>query len=71
MYSVLYVLARSIRMIGSAALHLCSVAEGRSDAYFEMGLHCWDMAAGALIVLEAGGFLLHPDGARYTLSVYE
>jgi len=46
---------RDIRRAGSAALDLCSVACGRLDAYFEWGLQPWDMAAGRLIIEEAGG----------------
>lgn len=46
---------RDIRRGGSAALDLCSVAAGRVDAYYERGVHAWDIAAGALIVHEAGG----------------
>lgn len=46
---------RDIRRAGSAALDLCSVACGRLDAYWEWGLQPWDMAAGRLIVEEAGG----------------
>lgn len=45
---------RDIRRIGSAALDLCMVAEGRLDAHYEHGLHVWDWAAGALIAAEAG-----------------
>jgi myo-inositol-1(or 4)-monophosphatase len=44
-----------VRRPGSAALDLCYVAAGRVDAFFELGLSKWDMAAGALIVREAGG----------------
>ena len=47
--------ARGIRRDGSAALDLCYVASGRFDAFWEIGLHPWDMAAGSLIVREAGG----------------
>lgn len=43
-----------VRRIGSAALDLCSVAAGRLDAYFEVGLNPWDLAAGGLIAAEAG-----------------
>jgi myo-inositol-1(or 4)-monophosphatase len=43
-----------IRRIGSAAHDLCSVACGRLDAYFEVGLNPWDYGAGALIASEAG-----------------
>lgn len=44
-----------LRRIGSAATDLCYVACGRVDAYFEYNLNAWDVAAGALIVKEAGG----------------
>ena len=43
-----------IRRVGGAALDLCSVACGRVDAFFEVGLNLWDYAAGALIAQEAG-----------------
>ena len=46
---------RDIRRGGSAALDLCSVACGRVDGYYERGTQRWDVAAGALIVGEAGG----------------
>ncbi len=46
---------RDVRRIGSAALDLCAVADGRLDAYYERGLHPWDLAAGMLLVSEAGG----------------
>lgn len=48
---------QDIRRPGSAALDLCAVAAGRSDGHWELGLSPWDTAAGALIVLEAGGTL--------------
>ena len=51
---------RDIRRIGSAALDLCMVAAGRLDAYYEHGLHLWDLAAGSLIAAEAGARLLLP-----------
>jgi myo-inositol-1(or 4)-monophosphatase len=47
--------ARGVRRDGSAALDLCYVAAGRLDAYWEFKLHPWDVAAGILIVDEAGG----------------
>ncbi|MCF7222726.1 inositol monophosphatase family protein [Marilutibacter chinensis] len=47
--------AEDIRRTGSAALDLAYVACGRSDAYFEAGVKPWDIAAGALMVREAGG----------------
>ena len=45
----------SIRFDGSSALDLAMVARGTFDAYWEEGLHAWDVAAGTLLVLEAGG----------------
>ena len=47
--------ARGIRRDGSAALNLCYVAAGRFDGYWELKLHPWDIAAGLLLVEEAGG----------------
>lgn len=47
-------LVRDIRRFGSSALDLCSVAAGRVDAYYELGLSPWDHAAGALVAAEAG-----------------
>ena len=47
--------ARALRRDGSAALDLCYVAAGRLDGYWELRLHPWDVAAGLLIVREAGG----------------
>jgi myo-inositol-1(or 4)-monophosphatase len=51
-------LVRDIRRIGSAALDLVRVADGSVDAYAETGLNAWDMAAGWLIVEEAGGVVV-------------
>jgi myo-inositol-1(or 4)-monophosphatase len=45
----------STRRLGSAALALAYVAAGRADAFFEPGLGAWDLAAGSLLVREAGG----------------
>jgi myo-inositol-1(or 4)-monophosphatase len=46
---------RAVRRLGSAALDLCYVACGRFDGFWEQKLQPWDVAAGALIVQEAGG----------------
>jgi myo-inositol-1(or 4)-monophosphatase len=54
---------RDIRRIGSAALDLVRVADGSVDAYAESGLNAWDLAAGWLIVEEAGGVVVGRDGA--------
>ncbi|AMT73881.1 inositol monophosphatase family protein [Mycobacteroides immunogenum] len=51
---------RDVRRIGSAALDLCGVAEGRVDAQYEHGLGPWDWAAGALIAREAGAVVILP-----------
>ena len=48
---------RDIRRHGAAALDLCSVAAGRLDAYFELGLNSWDLAAGWLVATEAGAIV--------------
>lgn len=49
------VLTQSMRRLGSAALDMCYVAEGRLDGYYERGIKAWDIAAGSLILEEAGG----------------
>jgi len=55
-------LTQSIRRMGSAALELCYVGAGRLDGYWEVKLHPWDVAAGGLIVEEAGGVVTNLDG---------
>jgi len=49
-----------LRMQGSAALNICSVAEGSSDAYYECGMHIWDLAAASIVLSEAGGVMCSP-----------
>ncbi|GAA4478774.1 inositol monophosphatase family protein [Microbacterium panaciterrae] len=56
-------IARDLRRGGSAATDLAYVAAGRLDGYFERGLQPWDFAAGALLVTEAGGRFIRPEGA--------
>jgi myo-inositol-1(or 4)-monophosphatase len=51
-----------IRRFGAAALDLAWVAAGRYDGFWELGLKRWDMAAGLLLVREAGGFATDPNG---------
>ncbi len=51
-----------VRRAGSAALDLAYVAAGRLDGFWEMGLKPWDMAAGVLVIQEAGGMTGHFDG---------
>jgi len=55
--------AQGVRRDGCAALDLCSVAMGRFDGFWEYGFAHWDMAAGAVIIREAGGSVTLPDGA--------
>ncbi len=64
-------LARGVRRLGSGALDLCYVAAGRLDGCYEQGFSAWDVAAGVLIVEEAGGKItdcrggrLDPEGSR-------
>ncbi|XP_020615086.1 inositol monophosphatase 1-like [Orbicella faveolata] len=56
------VTVHGIRMQGSAAINLCTLASGGADASYEFGLHVWDFAAAGLIVEEAGGVVLDPSG---------
>jgi len=60
--------AQGVRRAGSAALDLCWVACGRLDAFWEFGLHAWDVAAGGLIVEEAGGRVSDLTGAPHRLT---
>ncbi len=46
---------RAVRSLGSAALNLLELAMGRLDAYYEAGIHSWDIAAASLILEESGG----------------
>jgi myo-inositol-1(or 4)-monophosphatase len=59
--------AQGVRRTGSAAMDLCYVASGRLDGFWEMGLHPWDVAAGSLIVAEAGGRITDFTGNAYTI----
>ena len=58
--------AQGIRRGGSAALDLCYVACGRFDGFWELKLQPWDVAAGALIVLEAGGRISDFGGGEFS-----
>lgn len=55
------------RVRGSCALELCRIAEGSADLFIGDGTHAWDLAAGALILAEAGGRLSRWDGAPLDL----
>ena len=58
-----------VRRLGSAAIDLCWVACGRFDGFWEYNLQAWDVAAGYLIVQEAGGVVTNFDGG--VCSVFE
>lgn len=59
--------ARAVRRTGSAALDLCYVAAGYFDGYWELNLAPWDMAAGSLIVEEAGGMITGFKGEPFSI----
>jgi myo-inositol-1(or 4)-monophosphatase len=61
--------AQGVRRMGSAAIDLAYVAAGRFDGFWEVALHPWDMAAGVLLVEEAGGKLTDFSGAP--LNIYQ
>jgi myo-inositol-1(or 4)-monophosphatase len=60
--------ARAVRRLGSAALDLCYVGAGRFESFWEQHLKPWDVAAGSLIVEEAGGRITGMDGAPFDAS---
>ncbi|MEB3299699.1 MAG: inositol monophosphatase family protein [Candidatus Sericytochromatia bacterium] len=59
---------QAVRRPGSAALDLAAVACGRFDAFWEYGLASWDVAAGALLVTEAGGTVTGVDGGTFGIA---
>lgn len=60
---------RGVRRCGSAAIDMCLVADGTYDAYWERRLNAWDLAAGAAVLLAAGGTLSALDGGPVDLHV--
>lgn len=68
MFRELTLKTSGIRRPGSAALDLAYVAAGRYDGFWELGLHPWDMAAGALLILEAGGLVSDFSGNQEWLA---
>jgi myo-inositol-1(or 4)-monophosphatase len=60
--------ARGCRSLGSAALHLAYVAAGRLTGFTELDLNSWDLAAGVLLIQEAGGRVTDTRGGAYTLA---
>ena len=65
LFSAFLAEAQAVRRLGSAALDLCYVAAGRLDAFWEQHLKPWDMAAGALMLTEAGGRITALDGQPF------
>jgi myo-inositol-1(or 4)-monophosphatase len=61
-FQSVYRQVEDIRRIGTASLDLAWVAAGRMDGFFEIGLQPWDVAAGTLLVREAGGTVLDFEG---------
>ncbi|MCG8651119.1 MAG: inositol monophosphatase [Pirellulales bacterium] len=57
-----------VRRLGAAALDLAYVAAGRCDGFWETGLSAWDVAAGAIIVREAGGIVTDGQGRSATIE---
>ena len=62
------VAAQAVRRTGSAALNLCYLAAGRFDAYWGGVTHPWDIAAGVLMILEAGGTVSNSDGGKMQMD---
>jgi myo-inositol-1(or 4)-monophosphatase len=60
--------AAGVRRLGAAALDLAYVAAGRFDGFWEGTLFPWDIAAGALLIREAGGFVTDAEGGQDILS---
>lgn len=58
---------KSLRTLGAAALHMAYIAAGRIDVFFEFELNVWDVAAGAVLIAEAGGAVGDMAGNGYTL----
>ncbi|KAM3849894.1 inositol monophosphatase 1-like [Diretmus argenteus] len=56
-----------IRAVGTAAVDMCLVATGGADAYYHIGMHCWDIAASAIIVQEAGGVVMDTNGSEFDM----
>ncbi|XP_018613061.2 inositol monophosphatase 1-like [Scleropages formosus] len=66
-YRLLKIPIHGIRAVGTAAVDMCLVASAGADAYYHVGMHCWDIAASALIVSEAGGVVHDISGGKFDL----
>lgn len=67
MQKILCIPVHGLRGSGTAATNMCLVASGASEAFFEIGIHLWDIAAGVVIVQEAGGIVLDVNGGPFDL----
>ena len=67
-FEVLSLRSQAVRRAGSAVLDLCYVACGRLDGYWEHQVKPWDMAAGSLMVVEAGGAVSATDGSPFSVD---
>ncbi|CAI5677186.1 inositol monophosphatase 1 isoform X2 [Oreochromis niloticus] len=65
--NILCLPVHGVRGAGSAAINMCLVASGCVEAYYEIGIHVWDVAAASLIVSEAGGVLMDVEGGDVDL----
>lgn len=63
LFDAFYKISNGVRRIGAASVDLCFVACGRFDAYWEFDLKPWDIAAGKIILEEAGGTITNMDGS--------
>ncbi len=68
MFGAVIAQTAGIRRFGAAALDLAYVAAGRYDGYFELGLSPWDIAAGIILVREAGGYVSEIAGGHHMLQ---
>ncbi|KAJ8272734.1 hypothetical protein GJAV_G00092830 [Gymnothorax javanicus] len=66
-HRLLEIPVHGIRAVGTAAVDMCLIATGGADAYYHIGMHCWDIAASALIVCEAGGVVIDTNGLEFDM----
>ncbi|KAK5860537.1 hypothetical protein PBY51_022005 [Eleginops maclovinus] len=66
-FRLLQLPVHGVRALGTAAVDMCQVATGGADAYYHIGMHCWDIAASAIIVQEAGGVVMDTDGSEFDM----
>ncbi|KAM9844980.1 inositol monophosphatase 1-like [Aulostomus maculatus] len=66
-FKLLKLPVHGVRALGTAAVDMCQVATGGADAYYHIGMHCWDIAASAIIVQEAGGVVMDTDGSEFDM----